>query len=84
MININITTEQAERMQRKIESHLNSCVESIDFEGDCDTFVNEDGELFEPYGPFCGCDTCITREQLMVTFDFLRKANIVDINVSDE
>jgi hypothetical protein len=58
------------------------CLETIDSE-DC-SFVTEEGEIFETYGPYCGCETCNTREQLMATFAYLRNLEIVDIIVDDE
>lgn len=83
MIEIILTSEQAEGLQRHVGIHMDKCFESLEID-DSDSFVDEEGNLFEPYGAFCGCDTCQTREQLMATFSYLRKNNIVDIFVSDE
>lgn len=82
MININLTTEQAEGLERHVSTHMMLCLETIDSE-DC-SFITPEGELFQTYGPYCGCDTCNTREQLMATFHFLRTEKIVDIVISDE
>jgi hypothetical protein len=82
MIEISITPEQAEGLQRHVAIHMDNCFESLE-QDDSDSFVDEEGNLFEPYGAFCGCDTCQTREQLMATFHYLRKNNIVDIFVDE-
>ena len=82
MKQIALTTEQAEGLQKFVSQHLYNCIEAIDSE-DC-SFVTESGEVFETYAPYCGCETCNTREQLMATFDYLRKSGIVDIFVGDE
>jgi hypothetical protein len=82
MQQVKLTTEQAEGLQHFITVHMDNCLETLDLE-DC-SFVTEDGQIFETYAPYCGCQTCNTREQLMATFDYLRKLNIADIFVSDE
>ena len=82
MLEIKLTTKQAEGLQKHVANHMENCMETLDMEEN--SFVNEDGEIFEPYGPYCGCETCNTREQLMATFDYLRKSGIVDIFVGDE
>jgi hypothetical protein len=82
MKQINLTEEQAEGLQRHVSDHMTHCLETID--SDEDMFITEGGEIFEPYGPYCGCETCNTREQLMATFHFLRTENIVDIVISNE
>lgn len=82
MLEIKLTSEQAEGLQKHVTNHMELCMETIDSE-DC-SFVTEEGEIFETYGPYCGCETCNTREQLMATFAYLRKLEIVDIFVSDE
>ncbi len=82
MIEITLTTEQAEGLQRHVSNHLDNCLESLDLD-DC-SFVTDEGEIFETYGPYCGCQTCNTREQLMATFAYLKKINVADIFVSDE
>jgi hypothetical protein len=82
MLEIKLTTEQAEGLQKHVTNHMELCMETIDSE-DC-SFVTEEGEIFETYGPYCGCETCNTREQLMATFAYLRKLEIADIFVSDE
>lgn len=82
MIKIKLTSEQAEGLQKHVSNHMELCFETIDSE-DC-SFVTEEGEIFETYGPYCGCDVCNTREQLMATFAYLRNQEIVDIFVGDE
>jgi hypothetical protein len=82
MIEVQLTTEQAEGLQKFVSNHMENCLESLDHE-DC-SFVTPEGEIFESYGPYCGCETCNTREQLMATFTYLRKSGIVDIFVGDE
>jgi hypothetical protein len=82
MIEIKLTTEQAEGLQKHVANHMELCLETIDSE-DC-VYITEGGEIFETYGPYCGCETCNTREQLMATFAYLRDEKIVDIFVDDE
>lgn len=82
MIEVQLTSEQAEGLQKFVSNHMENCMESLDQE-DC-SFVTPEGEIFETYAPYCGCETCNTREQLMATFDYLRKSGIVDIFVGDE
>jgi hypothetical protein len=82
MLEIKLTTEQAEGLSQHVSNHLDNCMETID--SDDDMFITEGGEVFEPYGIFCGCQTCVTREQLMATFAYLKNLQVVDIFVSDE
>lgn len=81
MIEIKLTTKQAEGLQNHVGRHMDLCLESLEMD-DC-SFVTEEGELFEPFGLYCGCNVCNSREQLMATFEFLRKNNIVDVFVED-
>ena len=76
MIEINITTEQAEGLEQFVEQHATLC--QAELMGD------EVPEDWSPYSPYDGCSTCETREYLMATFDFLRQNNIVSIYVKDE
>lgn len=79
---IRMTKDQTQRLQRFVEKHLDNCLESLDMD-DC-SFVTEEGEIFEPYGVFCGCSTCLTREQIMATIDFFEKENLFRLESVDE
>jgi len=55
-----VVDDFAVRVQRKAEEHLSRCWEAED----------EPTEVESPaYAPFCGCQTCIVREVLMVCWD---------------
>ncbi|MEY4332372.1 MAG: hypothetical protein RLZZ196_1110 [Bacteroidota bacterium] len=82
MIEIKLTDEQAKGLQQHVSTHIDNCFEMIDMD-DC-TFVTPEGEVFESFAPFCGCNTCVTRETLMSTFHFLKNNKIADIFVEDE
>ena len=82
MIEVQLTSEQAEGLQNYVSNHISNCMESIDQEES--SFITPEGTIFQSYGPYCGCDTCLTREQLMATFAYLRNLGIVDIFVGDE
>jgi hypothetical protein len=75
MKKIELTTEQAQQLESFVEDHMSGCYMMLHDEED----VREE---FESYGPYCGCQTCDTREQLMATFDWLRSQNIVDVYVN--
>ena len=77
MIEIKITTEQAKQLEAFIEDHLYLCAMEMTEEEP----VPDD---WSPYGIYDGCSTCDTREQLMATFDWLRKNNILDLYIEDE
>jgi hypothetical protein len=50
----------SQRVQRKAEEHLSRCLAAED----------EPEEVESPaYAPFCGCETCIVREVLLVCWD---------------
>lgn len=69
MINLTITTEQAEGLEQFLQQHI-------------DNLYNYDDELENDiftYGPYDACDTCNTREYLMATFDYLRSASILNL-----
>ena len=82
MIEIKLTDAQAKGLQKFVSTHMENCFETIQAD-DC-SFVTPEGEVFEPFGIFCGCETCVTRETLMATFHYLRGNNIADIFVEDE
>jgi hypothetical protein len=75
MLNINLTTEQAESLQQAVDEHMERCWQVIDFEGE------ELPEYLDDVAMYCGCHVCETREHLIATFNYLRSANIVDIDV---
>jgi predicted Fe-S protein YdhL (DUF1289 family) len=54
-----------ERVQHAAEDHLNACLEALDAY-DANVQVNNPA-----YGPFCGCNTCVVREILSVTWDLM-------------
>jgi len=74
MTSVELTTEEAESLQNFVTDHINTCLNSI---------YEDEGvpEGWEPYELFCGCDTCVTRENLMSTFDWLKKFKGVDVYV---
>lgn len=74
MQEIKLTIGQAEQLQEFITDHRNACYTYLYDEED----VKEGWESYDAYD---GCDTCETREQLMATFDWLRKNNIIDVYV---
>lgn len=65
---------EAKQLENFVEDHMSGCYMSLHDEED----VRED---FEPYGVYCGCQTCDTREHLMATFDWLRTQKLIDIYV---
>lgn len=52
-------------VQRKAEAHLNACLEALD--------AQDAGQPTESpaSAPFCGCNTCVVREVLIVTYDLM-------------
>lgn len=82
MVEIKLTSEQLTGLQNHVQTHLMHCVETLDM--DQDVFVTEEGEIFEPYGPYCGCETCNTREQLVATFKYLENNKIAQLVLEDE
>jgi hypothetical protein len=82
MIKVQLTLDQAEGLQKFVTQHIEHCIETLGNEESC--YVTPKGELFKSYAYYCGCPTCDTREQLMATFDYLRKLGVVNIFVSDE
>ncbi len=73
MQEIKLTTLEAEQLQNFITDHRNSCY----------NFLYEDDikDNWEPYDLYDGCETCETREQLMATFDWLKKNKLVDVYI---
>ena len=74
MIEIKLTTKQAEQLQPFVTDHRNACYTYLYDEEDV-----VDG--WEPYDLYDGCDVCDTREQLMATFDWLKSQGLVDVFV---
>ena len=58
-------------IQKKAEQHLVSCYEVLHAEED--DYLPED-ENFSPFGPFCGCETCVVREIVTSVWDQLVEA----------
>lgn len=75
MIEIKMTTKQAESLEQFVEEHMYLC--QTELMGDA---VPDDWTSFSPY---CGCGTCETREYLMATFSWLKNNNLVEIYVED-
>lgn len=62
--------EWAKQTERDFEEYMSKCYESVDWEGEEDTpeFETLSGE------PFCGCNTCESREILFFYTPLLLKA----------
>jgi hypothetical protein len=73
MKQIKLSTSQAEDLQNFVTDHRNLCY----------NFLYEDDakDNWEPYDLYDGCETCETREQLMATFDWLKKNKLIDVYV---
>jgi len=85
MIKIELKVAEAEALQYAVEHHMYLCNMQLYEEYDgLNQEEIEEIENFEPYDAYCGCDTCVTREYLMKTFDFLRFMSKVDIYTKDE
>lgn len=78
MIDVPLTSRQAEELTEYVGTHMMHCYNLLN-EEDEDDILPE----FEPFGAYCGCETCNAREQFMSTFQWLRNNNIVDIYVQD-
>lgn len=52
-------------VQRKAEAHLNACLEALDAQDAGHTTTGPAS------APFCGCNTCVVREILIVTYDLM-------------
>ena len=77
MLEIKITSEQAEDLQNYFQSHMDKCHEYLDYDS------QETPEEFLDVEMYCGCHVCETRESLMAVFTWLRKNGILDLYVSD-
>lgn len=75
MIKVDLTSEQAEQLQQAVDHHMERCWEVVDFEGE------ELPGYLDDVAMYCGCHVCETREHLIATFNYLRHAGIVDIEV---
>jgi len=54
----------AANLQAAAESHLNACNEA--------EYLAEEGEVDSPaVAPYCGCETCVVREVLTVTYGLI-------------
>lgn len=82
MNEIPLTTEEAENLQEYVSNHISNCWEYLAItEMDPDEEDISIPENFQPYGPYCGCQTCETREYLMSTFQWLKDNNKVFVFV---
>ena len=78
MIEIKLTGKQAVSLEDTIESHMYFL--SCELNG----LEEEIPEGWEPFAPYCGCQTCDIREYLMCLTKFLREQGLADIYVEDE
>lgn len=74
---VKLSTVQARSLEEYLEWHMSNCIESLHAEED------ELPKDWEPFGPYCGCFTCESREWLMATFTFLKKNGLADVYVED-
>ncbi len=75
---------EAQALQNAVETHLQACYLSIECEEE--DMTEDEKEMmadFEPFDLFCGCPTCITRETIMKTFEFMQYIGKVDVEVKD-
>ena len=77
MIEIKLTTKQAECLQDTIEAHMYFC--SCELNG----LDDEIPDGWTSYGPYCGCQTCETIEYLMCLTAFLKEQGLADIYIED-
>lgn len=78
MNEVKLTTSQAEKLEAILESHMYylSCeIHGLDDE------IPED---WQPFAPYCGCQTCDSREYIMSITKFLKDEGLVDIYVEDK
>lgn len=75
MIEIKITTEQAEKLEEFVQQHIEFC--------QADLMGEDVPEDWSPYSAYDGCGTCETREYLMATFDWLKHNNVLDFYIED-
>lgn len=84
MIKVLLEEAEAEMLQLAVEKHLDACYLSLECEEE--DMCEEEKEMmkdFEPFDIFCGCPTCITRETIMKTFEFLSYIGKIDLKVKD-
>ena len=74
MIDLPITFEQAESLEAFVSLHMYNCYAELNE-------IEDIPDDWSSYDPYCGCETCESREMLMATFDWLRQNGIVDIYV---
>jgi hypothetical protein len=85
MQQIKLQLAEAEELQKTVDHHLDLCYLSIDL--DPENMSDEEAILldgFEPFDVFCGCQTCVTREIIMKTFEFLHYISKADIYVNED
>jgi len=84
MQKIKLEFAEAEELQKTVEYHLDLCYLSIDVDPEN---MSEDEAIllrdFQPFDEFCGCQTCVTREIIMKTFEFLHYISKADIYVNE-
>jgi len=85
MINIVLETAEAEVLQQAVEQHLDLCYLAIE----CEYNDMTEEELilmddFKPFDVFCGCPTCVAREIIMKTFEYLNYIGKVNITLKEE
>lgn len=82
MHSLSLSKWEAEQLEKYISDHITYCWEYLAYSS-----VDEyEGEIyfppeFEPFGPYCGCSTCETREYMMAMVTWLRENNKIDIFV---
>lgn len=82
MIEVKLSTEDAQHLENFVEEHMVYCMQELDGMSP-EEHPTEFPDKWSTYGPFCGCMTCESREYLMATFDWLRRNKIVDVYVED-
>lgn len=75
MFEVKLTTEQAKSLENSIYFHMEMCQNEA---------MGEDvPEDWEPYAPYCGCQTCETREYLLSIFEWFKQNGIIDVYIED-
>lgn len=80
MIEIKITTEQARHLENFVEDHMMYCMQELDGMTPEES-PEEFPENWSSYGPYDGCTTCDSRENIMATLDWLRRNDILDLYI---
>jgi hypothetical protein len=79
MITIAITPNQEREMNHHVESHMENCLE-----WQYQVEMGIEPIDFEPFAPFCSCNTCFQREMLHAAFQFLEKEGIMRLEYKEE